>query len=241
MFDKTIPKSGWHTVTGTLSRNMINEMLWEGVQQEGNIVVDAKLEKCYIGFYEIGVKPKGSYYSERKFYTFAGITEKGNRLNEKECRKIMALPTLQCKPRGILNGGKYAKQESKPHIVDSLVETNSFFDKAMKELSDESAVAIEEAVIWAEEEKAVLKLDAETIELKIKEIEKTKNIKKAEEIKQKKQINTLTKELKQKQQSVFMEELKVDVAKEKKIKEIKYGINLNLEVRRLFLLKAEGK
>lgn len=242
MLDKSLPKSGRHTITGSLSRNIIKEILWRGIQQEGKIVVRGELEKCLVGFYEITVNPAGNSFSEQKYTTLAGVTEKGEKLTEKECLNIMRLPVLDCQPQGLYHRGKYGEQESKRNVLDSMIDIEIYLNRAAKELTEEASVALEDAAIVAEEERAALNhREVESVNIALKTAKKAEPATKMEAVKVKKQINTLIKELKQKQQSVFMEELRIDAKKEQRIKEIKDQLNLKASVKRIFLLRFEGQ
>lgn len=238
MLDKSLPKSGWHTITGTLAKNIIREILWRGIPQEGTVTVEGAFEKCHIGFYEIAVKPEKAFFAERVYHTLAGVTESGRQLSEKECLEIMALPTVNCQVTGIYHGGKHGKCIIKESLLDAFVEREKYLRKAIKELDTENAAAIEKTVILALEKKAALSRDIEALRLKIKASGKTEAATKMEEVKLKKQLNLLTKELKQKEQTVFMESIRIDAEKEKRIEEIRESAKLGLEVKREFLVKV---
>ena len=80
-------RSGRHTLTGILARNLLNEIAWRGVPESGFLIVNAPVESCRIGLYRL---EKGN-----PRYRFAGKTASGRVLEDGECRALMSLPVVQ--------------------------------------------------------------------------------------------------------------------------------------------------
>ncbi|MCQ4727189.1 DEAD/DEAH box helicase [Anaerotignum faecicola] len=244
MLDRSVPRAGRITVTGKFAGHVLEGIFWKGISQRGKVVVDSDIEKCVIGFYEISVY--GKYVSEWKEHTFVGICGSGKLLTDEECRKIMELPALHCMEIGKKHLGQHdfallEERVTEEHPLDKFVSPEDCLNRAVKNLSRENAAAIEEEEISAENKKAALDREIEKIKLEIKAAEKTAANTAVEKVVLKKKINMLTKELKQKQQSFFMEEMRIDAHKEEKIREIIERTKLYAKVKRLFLLDVEGK
>ena len=82
------PRSGRHTLTGALARNLLNEIEWRGVPESGILSVDAPVESCRIGFYRINT-------SSGTGNRFAGKTLSGKVLSDEECRALLRLPVVK--------------------------------------------------------------------------------------------------------------------------------------------------
>ena len=112
------PRSGRHTLTGSLARNLLGEIHWRGVPESGILALDASVEPCRIALYRI--KTSNGYCSR-----FAGKTAAGRELSDEECRALLKLPVAQWKAQGELIGEHNRYLHKLPHDdLDDLVKTD---------------------------------------------------------------------------------------------------------------------
>lgn len=112
------PRSGRHTLTGCLARNLLGEIHWRGVPESGILALDASVEPCRIALYRI--KTSNGYCSR-----FAGKTAAGRELSDEECRALLKLPVAQWKAQGELIGEHNRYLHKLPHDdLDDLVKTD---------------------------------------------------------------------------------------------------------------------
>lgn len=235
------PRSGRHTITGTLARNILHEIFWKGVPESGKIVVEGQLNPCEIGFYEVEVKSKGSFFGGIKFYTFIGRTPENNLILDEKCREIMELPVVSFEKYGDTIGQKDGiSKKPEPKPLDKLISADEFVQKA---LTQTDKVTKEE--IWR------LKMQTENLKIKLeKNLENLKssfkNVKsepktRLEKIQSKKQDVITKRKIKENEQNLFFDKLKLEQILEENIQKLIEKSKLEAKVKRHFILKITSE
>ena len=112
------PRSGRHTLTGALTRNLLDEIHWQGVPESGILAVDAPVEMCRIALYRVKT-------ATGSMHRFAGKTATGRVLIDEECRSLLKLPVVRWKAQGETIGehNRYL-HKTRHDELDDLVKTD---------------------------------------------------------------------------------------------------------------------
>lgn len=239
------PRSGRHTVTGSLARGIVSELFWRGIPDKGGIVVDAApgmLEvPCIIAFYLVTVKPKRMYWGGYSFCVFAGRTRAGQDLDDAECRAIMELPVLSHTAHGptIGDSNRHLAQKS-PEDLDRLVSAQVYMDKVLTEGNWAQKEEIERLKARTADKKSALERSIAAIRSQVKAAENDlrRGISGLEKLKLQKQCSALTRELKQAEQNLFMQRLQLDSELDEQIQELVDNAQLTAEIERHFIIQV---
>lgn len=236
-----LPRSGRHTLTGSLSRGIIGEIFWRGIPDKGSVVVDAAIEPCTIAFYTVRVKPKRMFCSGYSFDVFAGNTRTGRTLNDEECRIIMELPALSHTTHGtaIGNGNRHLILQ-KPEELDGLVSAQVFIDKVLTDSHLAEKEEIERLKACTADSKLALERGIAALRSQVKaaETELRKGLSGLEKLNLQKQCSALTRELKQAEQNLFIQRLQLDRELDEQIQELVNNAQLTAEIERQFIIQV---
>jgi len=210
--------------------------------------MDGAVEDCDIGLYcvEIRLKERASSYGTilAEYNVLIGKTAAGRVLTEDECEQIMALPVLsftesEHKAAHWLRGAT-GRGEHNP--LDGFVPTDTLIQKCVEE--NESAVSeeIEAIKTRISDQKSGLdrKLDALRSEVKASEQALDKSKTTLEKLEAKKRLATLQREIKQGEQNLFMDGLRLDAECERQIKELFDTAQLSTVVKRQFIIEVKS-
>lgn len=139
------PRLVRHTITGSLARRIIKQMIFEGGYDKGELVLNGDFEDYNIGHYEIEVRQNNNYLNYNDFYIFVGKTVSGRILSHEECAEIMELQTIKCTYLGEKFGQlDWWELKEKPHNeLDDLISPQKFIEKAITENSNAQKEEIE--------------------------------------------------------------------------------------------------
>ncbi|WP_394027417.1 DEAD/DEAH box helicase [Desulfovibrio falkowii] len=221
------PRSGRHTVTGSLARAIIHEICWQGIPERGEIVVDADthilVEPCAIGFYQVRVKPKGTFWGGYLFYPFIGRTRSGRILSDGECREIMSLPVGRFATHGEVCGdGNRHLRDERPDELDAIIEPEAFIQRTLTDIESAEKEEIERFKAQAADAKLALERGVERLRSQVRTEEHRLNgeLSRVEKLESQKILAALRKELKLGEQNLFMNGLKLDMVCEENIKNL---------------------
>lgn len=237
------PRSGRHTITGSLSKNILREICWSGIPERGDIVVEGNLPPCAIAFYQVRVKPKSAYWGGYYFYAFAGKVLSGETLSDEECRRIMALPVARFSAHGQAVGdGNRHLHAAQPDDLDDQIRPEDFIQKALTETGAAEKEEIERFRAQNADAKADLErsLDGLRSQIRLEDSKLDADLPRLEKIETQRKLTALRKELKQAEQSLFMNGLKLDMVLEEKIKTFLEAAQLTAEITRQFVVQVRG-
>ena len=238
------PRSGRHTITGSLAKNIIREICWRGVPEQGAITVDGQIEPCTVALYQVRIKPKNSYWGGYYFYPFAGRTISGRELDDETCRAIMALPVTDFTVRGEPVGdGNRHLWDARPDELDALIRPEEFIQKVLTETGSAEQEEIEHMKARTADAKTELErgLDGLRTQIRAEEHRLDADISRLEKLEAQKKLTALRRELKQGEQNLFMDSLKLDMLLEEQIREFLEKARLTADVTRQFVVQVRGK
>ena len=238
------PASGRHTITGALAKNILQETFWVGIPDRGSIIVDAPLESCTIGYYRVKVKSQADYFSAWYYDVFIGKAAGGRVLTHDECAKIMALPVASFAKEGETYGERDGiTREKTPHELDGLISPDEYIRRTVTESDSAVKEEIERLRMLTQKRKISLEHDIETLRGEVKSMEnslgRASSI--AEKVQAEKRKSAAKKELKQREQQLFLDGMRLDLELEEQIKGLADGAKMTAEVKRQFVINVEGK
>lgn len=242
--NKTLPKSGRHTVCGTLAKNIIGELFWRGIPDSGTVTVSEPIEPCHIAYYRVKVKPNGAYWGGAYYNAFVGRTAGGEILTNSECLRIMDLPVAAFTSSGDTYGERdgVSKPKSK-NDLDELVNIDDFIKRAVTDTDEARREEIACVNDRTYHQKQALNRNISLLKNQLLQIEnalsKAGNV--SEKIDAEKKQASFSRELKQKEQSLFLDGIRLDTEAERIIKELTEQANLTAEVTLQFVIRVEGK
>lgn len=235
------PRSGRHTVTGSLSRSILGVLFWNGIPDKGNIVVDAAIEPCTIAFYAVTVKPKRAFWGGYPFYAFTGKTRSGRVLDDAECRAIMEFPVVSHTAHGpaIGNSNRHLAHKS-PEELDEFVSAQVYIDKVLTDSDSGEKEEIEQLKARTADRKTALERGIAALRSQVKTAESDlrKGLSGLEKLKLQKQCSALTRDLKQAEQNLFMQRLQLDRELDEQIQELMHNAQLTAEIERQFVISV---
>lgn len=216
----------------------------------GEIKVDDDIEPCEISLFSVELRTektsgmrspwmrKGTYL---KTYNFLyGKTASGRILSEDECRKILWLPVIECQESGEQVRYAYDIGSNKlsvakiPELEQEII--NRYLNEIRTSVKEDAVLA----KLKAERKKS--KLDEQLADMrsdlkKAREALSTIN-NPLEELKAKKQINSMDRELKQREEGLFLEQLKIDAEMEAEIDDLLDKKKLFCDFYRMFKISV---
>lgn len=219
------------TLTSPLLKGIFSDI---ECYEEGKIKLAEEIEPCEITFY-IAALYAGKRIL-RYFNVLSGKTEGGRLLNEEECRKILNLPVINYEESGRKEPYWYiSPNKNKDSELDVALE-NELKQIYLKEKGQTFEEDIDIIKIRANQAKVRLEKKLEGLREQIKSIKE--NLSKATdrlvELKIKRELNTLEKELKQKEESLFLEQMQIDVDTENQISFMQGLDGITIKTGRLF-------
>ena len=231
------PASGRVTLTSPIGRGAIEN----AECADSGMVTAADVPKCDIAFYIVSIKEKGS---RAEYNTFAGRTADGKVLDDEACRTLMNLPVDDFSEDGRRAASwlKSSTGRSKPHELDSLINIQSFKERAMSEISDarrEESVNIQDRTYH---QKQALNRNIAVLKNQLLQIDNalSRSSDVSERIDAEKKKAAASRELKQREQSLFMDGMRLDVEAEEAVKRLNEQANLTADVYRQFVIKFTG-
>lgn len=263
MNPKYQPASGRHTIAGTLAKNILGELFWVGIPDSGTVTIhnsqcimhnqedgypcENNCELCIknyefpcaVGFYRVKVKSKQDYFGGCYYSVFVGKTADGRSLTHEECEQLMALPVVDFTKGGTVYGERDGISNPKlPHALDALLSPEEFIRRTVTETESAEKEEIERIRAMTADQKAGLdrRLDALRSQMKITEQTLGRAHSTLEKLESKKALAALQKQLKQGEQSLFMDGLRLDTECERQIRELVDKARFTVEIMRQFTI-----
>jgi len=237
--DRTLPKSGRHTLCGTLAKNIIQETFWRGVQDRGTVEIADLEEPCMVGYYLVKVIPDGRSWEAINYPVFVGKTAWGVALTDADCRRIMEMPVLRFAADGEKYGDKDVQGKLR-HELDETVKTAEFTRRALTETDEARREEITHIQDRSHRQKQALNREITALKNHMLQIEKGLSQSKiiADQIDAEKKKVTSSMEIKKREQALFLEEIRFDAEAEKAVEVITKEANYTAQVKRQFVIKV---
>lgn len=242
------PHQGRITLAGTLGRHVLNEVC---CASRGTLTVAAEIEPCTIGFYAVTVAAKGSPSDAgRTYFAFAGRTASGTPLSDADCRSIMELPTVDYTEEKVAENCRENYNSriftvgtpARPDPVDTLILTEEFVARRLTERDSAQAEELMRMKRRTAVAKTGLEREVAALEARIKVVQR--EVEEAEDrigkIQADKRLKLLRRELQQKQDSLFLDRMRLDLQLEQEIDAFVAAQQLTATVQRHYLIEVHG-
>ncbi|MDR1410415.1 MAG: DEAD/DEAH box helicase [Oscillospiraceae bacterium] len=239
--DKSIEKSGRLTVSCSLAKNMISEIFWRGIADRGTVTANSLPEPCTVAYYQ--VKIKAGYFGGVSYFVFTGKTKNGQFLSDEDCREIIGLPIIQFTAEHETYGERDGLSKKKsPHDLDTLINPADYIARAVSDTDEARREEIEAVRDRAYHRKQTLSRDIEVLKGELRQIESnlSRTASVTERVAAEKKKSTASRDLKSREQSLFMDSMKADVEAENAIKKLTEQANLTAEIKRQFVIEMIG-
>ena len=236
------PRHGRISLTSILGTSVLKAT---ACADSGEITVDTNIQPCEIGLYEVSISFNREWLAS--YDVLVGITDKGEHLADEQCREILKLPTLsyteEDKPvenwlRGATGGN------SKPHQLDYLVSKDKQVERYLSENDTAQSEEIERIKLRAMRKKTALEHSLDDLKVQIKTARQELSANSGDRLKEyavEKELKELEKQLRAKEQTLFFEQMKIDVAAEEEIEAISAKTRYDARVTKHFIVKVVGK
>lgn len=226
------PGYGRITLSSILARGIIHEI---ECGDSGKIVSEGAEEPCSMALYDVNLRPSG-----RQIPVFAGKTETGRILNDSECQELFELP-VERYTESDHRTSNWLRTSSSYHELDRLLNTDEIIEKEVGRLTSAQAGEISRIKLKAKKEKSELRYGLNDLERTISIIER--ELEEAggrlERLTLEKKMNAVHKELLQKQENQFLEEMKIDADMENQIEEFLGREKTSAKAVRQFVINLE--
>ena len=229
------PRAGRITLSSVLARGIYADM---ECAKSGVVEVNAEIEPCTIAFYIVRVDCD----EERcEFNLLAGETEAGAVLSDKQCQEILTLPVLSYTEHDNeleKQFGYFADRE-----MDELVETEKIKQKALEREMPAQAEQIGLLKLKTAHAKGKLEHSLDDLRTKTAQLQRQAESTpvRIEKLKIEKQLKILQKELRQQEENLFLNSLRLDSELEKQIDELRDKSRIKCRADRQFLIQVKGR
>jgi len=241
--DRSVGKSGRHTVMGTLTKNIIGEIFWQGIPDSGTVTVVDLPEPCRIGYYQIKVKSPTDFFGGASYFVFIGTKPNGEILADADCRALMEQPIQSFTVTLGTYGERDGMIKPKPaNELDALVDSIKFIHRAASDMDEARREEIEAVKNRAYHQKQLLNRDIEVLRNELRQIDNALSRvgSVTERVDAEKRKATACRELKVREQSLFLDGMRLDVEAEEAVKRLTEQANMTAEVKRQFVIEVRG-
>jgi len=237
------PHSGRITLSSVIGRGVIQEI---GCADSGTITVDGNIEPCTIGLYRVEVfsENKGMADDRAEFVTLTGKTESGRTLTDDDCRYIMGLPVLSFTEdnRRAVRWLRESTSRTPPHEMDGLISTDEYTRRVIADMGGAVREEIERLKVLTIDKKIGLERNIEALRAEVSTLTSglTRANSIAEKVQAEKRKTTAQRELKQREQQLFLDGMRLDVELDEQIKCLTDGARLKAALKRQFVIKVTG-
>lgn len=237
--DRTFqPKSGRISLTSILARGIFSEI---SCAESGEITLQGDAEPCEIGLYDVQVLSHGKEVA--LYPVLAGRTQSGRVLDDAQCYKLLSMPATSCLEIGKVTSYwlRNATGSGGFHPLDNLISTEQYIEKYCSGMSSAIAEESERINLCAARKKAALEHTLDDLCGKIKKAQEELTSQSGDRLKElttTKQIKALEKDLRSKEQKLFFEQMRINVATEDEIAALSAKENYEVRLKRQFVVKV---
>ena len=174
----------------------------------GNIQTDNNIPPCEIFMYRIDLKRNKTYLKNDDI--LFGRTNNGDLISQEDCKKILSLPVKSCEEDRKTAYWLKLTSTSRDRLPDALEE--KIKKQYIKEQEHSFNADIDLIKIKAGRQKSILEQDVELVRTEVAKIKETLDnaSDRLEELKIQKQLNLLEKELRKKEEGLFLEQMRIE-------------------------------
>ena len=220
------PQTGRISFTSTFAKGILRE-IDTNIAPEGKIYVNADIEPCEIGFYNVAITSKDVSSSR---CLSIGQTKSGEILTEEKCRELLSLPVVECEERDSLEKMRLGAllEDFGCGTLDDKFSKEQIIQKYISDKEGSFAFEVEKIKLLAGRKKTQLETHLNDIKIEIKDLKKQACANKLEELKTTKRVKVLEKELLKREEKLFYDKAQIDVETEKEIADLTDEYNFNV-------------
>jgi hypothetical protein len=231
------PSSGRVTLASPMGRGVLKDV---DCSDFGTVTAEGA-EAAQLAVYVVTVSENRESV---EYSAFAGKTVDGRILSDAECRELFTLPVVSFTEDGKRTEAwlRAATGGSKPHPLDSLVDTTVFEQKTLMEINDARREQVEMIERRTAYRKNRLNREIENLKGELRQMEGalTRVGSVTERVAAEKKRSSASKDLKQREQSLFMDAMRLDVEAENAVKELTEQAKLKTGMVRQFVIDIKG-
>ena len=232
------PAFGKITLTSPIGRGVLYNI---ECADEGTMTVAADVEPCTIGLF--CVKVSANRQSPHTAIVFAGKTETGRALLDEECRAIMALPIIDYTEVGRKNAHWLKDvRRHEPSILDGLIDYDAFTEAYRQRQTPAQVEEIERMKLKAVRTKTALEHTLDDLRTQAKTLQRDAEsaTDRVKQMRAQKQLNALQRELREKEERLFYNCMRLDTELEDQIQVLQNQGGLQCSIERQFMLTITG-
>ena len=218
------PQTGRISFTSAFAKGILRE-IDTNIAPEAKIYVNADIEPCEIGFYNIAITSKDVSSSR---CLLIGQTKSGETLPDEKCRELLSLPIIEIEERTNLEKIRLGSLLENFGNLDEKISKDEIIKEYIKSQEGSFAFEVEKIKLVAGRKKTQLETDLNDIKTEIKDLKKQACANKLEELKTTKQIKVLEKDLLQREEKLFYDKAQIDVETENEIADLTDEYNFNV-------------
>lgn len=220
------PQTGRISFTSTFAKGILRE-IDTNIAPEAKIYINADIEPCEIGFYNVAITSK-DVSSTR--HILIGQTQSGEILTEQKCRELLSLPVIEIEERTNLEKIRLCSLLEDFGNLDEKISKDEIIKEYIKSQEGSFAFEVEKIKLLAGRKKTQLETHLNDIKTDIKDLKKQACANKLEELKTTKRVKVLEKELLKREEKLFYDKAQIDVETEKEIADLTDEYNFNVLV-----------
>ena len=210
------PASNRITLTSILMKGILEEIK---CSENGKIKINGNIPSCEISMYNVELWKNKTFL--RTYDILFGLYENGNILSQDECEKILAQPVESCEETGQKTAYWLKLMSSSnvklPNIIEETIKKDY-----LKEQEKSFNANIDIIKMKASRQKSILEQNINIAKAEVKKIKDKLSCAsdRLEELKIQKQLNCQEKDLRKKEESLFLEQMRIEAAAEEEIEKL---------------------
>lgn len=233
------PHYGRITLTSIIGRGVIHEL---ECADTGTLTVQSCIEPCEIALYTVAITSSANR-TVQEHTILCGKTDSGKPLSEDDCRTILS-SSVTCYTESEHTAPHWLKSGGKPHTLDRLVPKDELLAKQADKLSPAQAEEVDKMKLSTTAKKNALTRELTELDTQVKAAETERAAVTNDRLKLlalEKKANRLRQEYLKKQESQFLDAMRLDLELERRIQEFTEKEKLTVKETREFVLRVEGQ
>lgn len=229
------PRHGRITLTSILGQGILHEL---ECADSGALVMEADIQPCTIALYTVELQPSG-----REVPLLTGKTASGTILSDEQCREILRLPVVRY-TESEHKAPHWLRTSSGYHELDRAIPTDRLLEQESAALSPAQAEEVDRMKLRAKTGKSALSRALGELEQQVKAAEQElRNVSgdRMQTLALSRKLSLLQRELGQKKETQFFEEMQLELELEKQIEAFLRKQKTTAKAVRQFVIEVEGR
>ena len=234
------PGIGRIALASPLAKGIMGEVACADI---GDITVNADIEPCEIAFFDISLLSGRTEVESGSI--MVGRTISGRTLDDAQCHDILELPALSCVETGKTSSYwlRAATGGGTPHPLDELVPSDRLIDQYRRKAHTAVQEEIDRIKLRTERRKTALEHSLDDLRAGIAAAKRELESESGDRLKELtigKRLKVLEKDLRGKEQSLFYEQMRLNVAAEDEIAALASKEKYTVRAKRQFVVRITG-